>query len=298
MTFPSALFIDSIYYLGITLAVLIITALIFLFAIHFSFRIPKLIEHKNPADYGITTYKEIYIPTVGNKKLFAWWIRQKKPAPTLIILHGWGSNAELMLPIALPMHAAGFNILLMDARNHGRSDSASFSSLPRFAEDLNAAINWTKIQTNDPQKRIVLLGHSVGAAAVLLEASKRNDITAVISIASFAHPKWMMQRYLNQYKIPDFCVSWILNYVEWIIGHSYNELAPINTAARIQCPILLVHGTADETIPVSDAQIIKKHSPNINTELILIEGAKHDSVDEIKQHEEKFIGFLKKINTI
>jgi len=86
--------------------------------------------------------------------------------------------------------------------------------------------------------------------------------------------------------------------VEWLIGYSYNELAPINTAARIQCPILLVHGAADETIPVSDAQIIKRHSPNINTELIIIEGAKHDSVEEIKKHEEKFIRFLKKANII
>jgi pimeloyl-ACP methyl ester carboxylesterase len=41
-----------------------------------------------------------------------------------------------MLPIAAPLRRAGLNVLRVDARNHGGSDSDTFSSLPRFAEDL------------------------------------------------------------------------------------------------------------------------------------------------------------------
>jgi pimeloyl-ACP methyl ester carboxylesterase len=36
------------------------------------------------------------------------------------------------------MQLAGFTVLLIDARNHGGSDADTFSSIPRFAEDLDA----------------------------------------------------------------------------------------------------------------------------------------------------------------
>jgi pimeloyl-ACP methyl ester carboxylesterase len=52
------------------------------------------------------------------------------------IMHGWGGNADHMLPFAALLHAAGHATLLLDARNHGSSDSDDFSSMPRFAEAI------------------------------------------------------------------------------------------------------------------------------------------------------------------
>jgi alpha-beta hydrolase superfamily lysophospholipase len=68
------------------------------------------------------------------KRLFGWLLPVPSAITSLVILHGWGGNAERMLPMALPFHRAGMNVLLVDARNHGRSDRHGFSSLPRFAE--------------------------------------------------------------------------------------------------------------------------------------------------------------------
>ena len=44
-----------------------------------------------------------------------------------------------MLLAAAPLRRAGLNALLCGARNQGQNDSDTFSSLPRFAEDLNQA---------------------------------------------------------------------------------------------------------------------------------------------------------------
>jgi alpha-beta hydrolase superfamily lysophospholipase len=280
-------------YPGITLLAVAIITIAIVLAVHIGFRAPRRVEHSSPADYGLA-YEEIHISTIAGKRLFAWWLPLAEPAPTLIILHGWGGNAALMLPLALPMHRAGLNILLLDARNHGRSDSASFSSLPRFAEDAGAAVDWVKAHGGDPLKQVALLGHSVGAGAVLFEASRRDDISAVISIAAFAHPEWMMRRYLARLRLPGFCTSWILRYVEWVIGHRYTDIAPMNTACHVQCPILLVHGTADETVPVTDAQAIRDHCPGKKPELLLIEGGRHDSVEEVEHHADRLVAFLQK----
>lgn len=281
----------------ITLLATMAIIVIILLAVHIGFRAPRCVERSSPARYGLC-YEDVSIETVGGKKLFAWWLPTALSEPTLIIVHGWGGNAELMLPLALPLHRAGLNILLLDARNHGRSDSDSYSSLPRFAEDTGAAVEWVKAQNTDTCRQIVLLGHSVGAAAVLFEASRRNDIAAVISIAAFAHPEWMMRRYLDRFRLPGFLKAWILRYIEWVIGYRYAEIAPMNTACRAGCPVLLVHGSADNTVPVTDAQAILEHCQEKKPELLLIDGGEHDSVDEIERHADQLIAFLERTVSI
>jgi len=182
---------------------------------------------------------------------------------------------------------------LFDARNHGRSDKDNYSSLPRFAEDIGHAIQWVKTQALDSNGKIVLLGHSVGAGAVLFEASRREDIAAVISVSSFAHPAWMMQRYLNRPWIPSLVSKGISRYIEWIIGHRFDEIAPMHTVCRIGCPVLLVHGTHDRVIPVSDLQVIADNCPNKrHIQLLLVKDAGHNSVAEIERHTNKLVAFL------
>ncbi len=282
-------------------------------AIHIGFRAPRLIEQGSPDDFGIS-YRDINIPTRRGKRLFAWWLSaivttpSSSPtsalnsvissAPTIILLHGWGSNAELMLPLAVPLHHAGMNVLLLDARNHGRSDADNFSSMPRFAEDVSEAIDWVKRQSNLQNDQLVLLGHSVGAAAVLLEASRRDDIAAVISLATFAHPEWMMRRYLGRFPFPKLFVKGVLRYVERVIGHRYEAIAPMHTACLVKCPVLLVHGTADETVPLSDALAIRDQCNKNSIELLLIEGADHDSVDKFEKHADELIAFLTRIGVM
>ncbi|WP_296824903.1 alpha/beta fold hydrolase [Sulfurovum sp.] len=211
----------------------------------------------------------------------------------MVILHGWGGNAEQILPMALPFHQAGMNVLLVDARNHGRSDRDTFSSLPRFAEDLEKAIEWLKYKYPGYSRKIALLGHSVGGGAVLFAASRRNDIDAVISISAFAHPEWMMQRFLKRKHIPSFLVTFVIRYVEWVIGYRYEEIAPVNTVCRIKCPVLLVHGKADLTVPVEDALIIKRKCKRSNIRLLAVESAGHESVEKIKTHTKELVEFLR-----
>jgi dipeptidyl aminopeptidase/acylaminoacyl peptidase len=54
-------------------------------------------------------------------------------------------------------------------------------------------------------------------------------------------------------------------------GHQYEKIAPLNTACQIECPVLLVHGERDATVPVSDAWAIKAHCKDKDIRLLLIE---------------------------
>lgn len=274
--------------------IVLIIAAIFLLSlamIHLGFRIPRNPEKTDPGRLGLT-FQTLSIPTVSQKRLFGWLLPVPGATTTMVILHGWGGNAEQMLSMALPFHQAGMNVLLVDARNHGRSDRDGFSSLPRFAEDLEKTIEWLKRTHPEYSHKIALLGHSVGGGAVLLAASRRSDIDAVISVSAFAHPEWMMRRYLKRVHIPALLITFINRYVEWVIGYRYEDIAPINTICHIKCPVLLVHGKEDKTVPVEDALTIKRRCRRPYIRLLIIENAGHESVEQIRVNERELVKFL------
>lgn len=278
--------------LSVALILIIIIGL-FIIVLHLGFRAPRTRETKTPLDIGIQ-FEEVSIPVTNSKKIFGWLLANSDSTETLIILHGWGGNCEVMLPIADPFYKKGMNVLLIDSRGHGKSDSDTFSSLPRFAEDLGYSINWLKKEHPNSSQKIALLGHSVGAGAALFEASKRNDINAVISVSAFAHPQWMMTRFLKGLRLPSLLVKVILKYIEWIIGHSYTSFAPLKTVCSIDAPILIVHGKDDTTIPISDAHAIMSHCPKSHLELFEVDDADHESVDKFEEHSGRLIRFLEK----
>jgi pimeloyl-ACP methyl ester carboxylesterase len=182
-------------------------------------------------------------------------------------------------------------VLLFDARNHGRSDGDTFSSMPRFAEDLDCVIDWMK--ERDPAQKIIVMGHSVGAAAAILAASRRNDIDLVIGISGFAHPDLVMRRHLDRPWLPGLLVPAILNYVQWVIGFRFEDIAPMNRIRHIHCPVLLAHGTGDSIIPISDMQLIEQNAlANNDLRILAIEGAGHDSVKNFQDHAGQLIDFI------
>ena len=98
-----------------------------------------------------------------------------------------------------------------------------------------------------------------------------------------------MRRYLERLHLPPPLLNGILRYVEWVIGHRFEQIAPLNTLGKINCPVLLVHGMADNTVPVSDAEALSRAA---DIELLLVDDAGHDSVDKIEEHGDQLIHFL------
>lgn len=252
---------------------------------------PRLAESGRPD--GLP-WREVWVPTGNNKRLYGWYIPVPAGSPALVIMHGWGGNAGMMLPLAAPLHAAGYSLLLVDARCHGRSDGDSFASLPRFAEDIEAAVHWLAGQPEVDPLAIGVVGHSVGAGAALLAASRQPAVRAVVSLAAFAHPAAMMRRWLAVKGIPYWPLgAYVLAYVQRVIGHRFDDIAPCHTIGRVACPVLIVHGLADDTVPVAEAQEIYAARAGDAVELLLVPGS-HDDYGDIAMQLRALQDFLER----
>jgi len=256
------------------------------------FRAPRLAHKHTPGSFGIKA-ETVRVTAADGGFLFGWWIPAcpSSKAPTAIVLHGWGANASLMLDIAPWIQDLGFNGLFMDARCHGQSSDADFTSMPRFAEDLESARAWAMARDDTDPLQLIAIGHSVGAGAVLLSAS-RSPWAAVISLSAFAHPKDMMLRFMDEHRIPRPLIQpWIMNQVQSIIGTRFDEIAPENTIRKIQCPIMLVHGTDDQDVPIAEAQRLIDQAP-AGTQSFIIEGGTHDLRTAIHFLAPEFMKFM------
>jgi len=275
----------------VIVAIMVVLAVVAMIAIHYGFKAPRIKQEKNPADYGME-FETIDIATANDHQLHGWLMPAPKSPTTVVLMHGWGGNAEMTLTMAKPFYEAGLEVLVYDARNHGLSPDDSFSSLPKFAEDTSAAVDWLRALRSERTHKVVLVGHSIGAAAVLLAASKRDDIAAVVSVSAFAHPDALMRGEVARLKLPEFLVKMVLGYVQWKIGHSFDDIAPMNTICHITCPVLLSHGDVDQVIPYSDLERIAENCGGDHVTTMAIEGADHYTVEKIEAHGRDILRFL------
>lgn len=251
------------------------------------------LEGMQPADLDLPA-QTVRIAGARGRHLFAWYIPAAHPGPVaaVVLMHGWGGNASTLLPAAQTLHRAGYAVLLPESRNHGRSDRDDHSSLPRFAQDLDSALDWLKVQSGIDTARMVALGHSVGGAAALLSASRRRDLCAVISVSAFAHPEQVMRSWLSAWHIPYWPLGWLINrYVELVIGERFAAIAPVATLRKIECPVMLVHGKQDATVPLSEARRILHHCGPTNTILLVLDGT-HEAFGDMELAMRHLLAFL------
>ena len=237
-----------------------------------------------PSDLGLD-FEVMELRSINDTRLHAWWIPAEGDAPVIIVLHGWGGNSSLMLPLAPHIHNGGFHALFVDARNHGLSEEDSFSSMPRFAEDLEVAVEWAR--KRDDVTAVGVIGHSVGAGALIFSASKGVPIDAAVSVSSFAHPGEMMHENMP---LPKPVIAMILEAVQRTIGYRFDDFAPRVRVGSVDIPLLLVHGDEDVVVPITNLhQLADAHG---SAEVIVVPGGGHSNLAPFEPYIDDIVDFF------
>lgn len=233
----------------------------------------------------------IWIGGRRGKRLAARYVDpiEGDPQGIVLVMHGWGSNSGDMLEAAGPLNRAGFGVLLVDARCHGDSDDDDLASMPRFAEDIESALGWLAGERGIPARDVLLLGHSVGAGAALIVASKQR-VAGVIAVACMAHPREMMRAAMARAGVPGVLARYVLWRVQGAIGQRFDEFAPLTTIRTVSCPVLLVHGDRDSTAPLSDAYRLAAAGGEM-VRLLVVRDGDHRSEAAFLRHADEITSF-------
>lgn len=108
--------------------------------------------------------------------------------PAAVVVHGFAGSATLMRGVADTLASRGYVVALPDLAGHGRNTAPLVTGdlTGRLQADLAAAVAHLRTLPSVDPSRIVLVGHSMGAGAVVAYAATHPDIraTAAISLGS------------------------------------------------------------------------------------------------------------------
>jgi pimeloyl-ACP methyl ester carboxylesterase len=198
---------------------------------------------------------------------------------TVIILHGWGHNAELWQKFRQKLESAGFDIIVEDLPGFGsRVNEAQDFDVPKYA-------NWFKKNFVDviSKQKVILIGHSLGGR-IALELAKENPTwleklilvgtpaiyepsnkTKILKNLSFLKKFPGISSLVSSIN-PEYEAAKSNNLKETyqnVVGHNQKEILHL-----VQTPTLLVWGELDFTVPVSVAMQIKSTMPNSQLKII------------------------------
>jgi dipeptidyl aminopeptidase/acylaminoacyl peptidase len=220
---------------------------------------------------GLELVGEIYIPS-GDKV-----------HPSLCICHGIPASPPDPTDRGYALLAqrfchAGLTTLIFNFRGVGRSEGNL--DILGWTRDLQAALDFLYNMKEVNNTRFCLLGFSGGAAVSVYTAAHDPRVSSVVvcacpadfrSLSQRETPLDTIQRFreIGSIRDKDFPIS----IEEWQRG--FETITPINWIDKISPrPLLLVHGDADELIPLEHAHRLyqKAEEPK---ELKIIPGAMH-----------------------
>lgn len=100
--------------------------------------------------------------------------------PVIVMAHGYSADRASMSGMARSLARAGYAVLSIDFRGHGSNTEAFKGEL---SGDIDTAVDWAQTSPFVDGERIAVLGHSMGAGAVLDFASLDSRPKAVVPVS-------------------------------------------------------------------------------------------------------------------
>ncbi len=220
---------------------------------------------------------EVYTKAFDGIDLYARIFRNEKSALWALVFHGYASNHEESLDLAMNFYNNGYNVITSDMRGHSKS-GGEYITLGYY--DQKDVISWVDyVLSIDKDARIVLHGSSMAAASVLLAAGNENlpsNVFAIVSDSSFTGAlevlRDLMNNMLHISEYPFIITSPFV--IKLHTGIDLTEVRPIDALDNINLPIFFVHGLNDFVIPSYMVRILYDAYEG-QKEILEVAGANH-----------------------
>jgi uncharacterized protein len=151
--------------------------------------------------------------------------------PTVLFFYGNGMSMSDCISLFIDLRQLGFNVLIPDYLGYGMSEGKPSEAGVYAAAD--AAYNHLRSRQDVEQRKIVVVGWSLGASAAI-ELASREPVAALATLSAFTSIADMARRVL-----PFLPTS-------LMVKHRFENERKIS---QIRVPTFIAHGRNDEIVP-------------------------------------------------
>lgn len=254
---------------------------------------------------------EGFFKVADNLELYEQCWRPEDPIAAVVVVHGYAEHSGRYGWVASQLVTQGFAVYAFDLRGHGNSpgDRVFVRSFDDYFADLEIFLQ--RIQTKEPGKPLLLLGHSMGGAiSALFTIRKKPGLHGlVLSSAALATSDDISPLLARVAPV----ISWLLPKLPTVLLDSsaisrdpevvrryktdsliYQGRIPARTSAEIlraiaeiqsrahemDLPLLLLHGTADRLTNVEGSKTVYANASAKDKSLKLYNGFYHELLNE------------------
>ncbi|MEH2007835.1 alpha/beta hydrolase [Nostoc sp.] len=216
------------------------------------FRADSMIFMPQPSSYqdnpGI-----IKLKSGENTNISATYLLNNQAKYTILYSHGNSEDLGDIKEILEKLHTWGFSVFAYDYRGYGTSQGKPTEKAAY--EDINSAYNYLTQNLKIPPQRIILLGRSIGGGSAV-NLAMRKLVGGLIIESSFISAFQV----IVPFRILPF-----------------DKFPNLDNIKKVKCPILVIHGRADDIIPFVHGQ--KLFNAAISPKLYLwVEKANHNDL--------------------
>ena len=221
-------------------------------------------------------------------------------ARTVILVHGIATckSTPSILLMAGMLHRHGYNVLMLDLREHGESqiEDGRHSGGIEESRDVLGAFDWLTAR-GIPDANIGLLGISLGGATTMIAFGAEARIPALWEDSGFADIRNLVAGQAALLRMPPFVTDTTLLAGRLMTNDDLEAMTPLmamaNTGGRA---LFITHGTDDTLIPIANAKQLEAAARAIGAreQTWYVEGAGHIQAHELypAEYERRLLAFF------
>jgi abhydrolase domain-containing protein 17 len=243
------------------------------FALYIFFRADSMIFQPQTTSYQDTT-DVLKIPVNDTERISAAYLPNARSRYTLLYIHGNAEDLGDIRPMLDRLYSWGFSVFAYDYRGYGTSDGQP--SEANAYQDAEAAYRYLTQQLKIPPEQIILYGRSLGGGSAT-DLATRRSVAGLILESTFTSAF----RVVVPFPLLPF-----------------DKFSNFDKLRQIRCPVLVMHGQADQTISIGHGQTLYKAASEPKMSL-WVAGAGHNDFTVIAgdRHRQALLSFQQLIET-
>jgi len=211
----------------------------------------------------------VHVPAQDGASIAVLHLANPRADFTLLYSHGNGEDLGHIAPILEELRALGFAVLAYDYRGYGLSNGGPPTAAGAY-RDHEAVYRYATEELRIPTSRLVLYGRSVGTGPAA-ELAARAPVAGLVIESGF----------ISAFRV-----------VTRVPLLPFDRFPNLRNVRRARCPVLVIHGTEDEVIPLSHGRRLFAAAPEPKRAL-WVEGAHHNDLSIVagRRYEEALLDF-------